>query len=144
MRTMRYSSPRTILGFLSFIVTILASTSIIVVAILAGTASLRYLIPIVLIVFVVFVISTVLWVITVGRNDPAKLQLREITGREYILIQQATLGDSKAGEHLTNIVVPIADQVAPLELPQPERAKAISEDEDGQSKQKAKDEGQEQ
>jgi hypothetical protein len=144
MQTTRYSSPRTILGFLGFIVTILATTTVIVVAILARTASLRYLIPIVLIVFLVLVISIVLWVITIGRNNPAKLQLREITGQEYILIQQATLGDSKAGEHVANVILPIADETVSPELPQTQGAKAIPEVKDNQSGQRGEDEGEEQ
>jgi hypothetical protein len=99
------TSPKTVLGFLAIMTSILASAAVLVAWLCSGSSSLHYLIPIILIIFIVIFIAIVVVVLVISWKDPSKLMLGQITGREYVAIQRLTLGDSNAGEHIDSLVV---------------------------------------
>lgn len=103
------TSPKTVLGFLAIMVSILATASIFSVWLLSSKPNLYYLIPIVLIVFVILFILVISAVLLIGWKDPSKLMLGQITGRDYALIQRLTLGDSNAGERVQDVIVEIGE-----------------------------------
>jgi hypothetical protein len=99
------TSPKTVLGFLALMTSIFAALTISITWLLAGTSSLHYLIPIIVGIFVLFFFLVVLAVVMIAWKDPSKLMLGQITGRDYVLIQQLTMGDNVSGDRTDNIVV---------------------------------------
>jgi hypothetical protein len=103
------TSPKTVLGFLAIMVSILASATVFSVLFLSEKSKLYYLIPIVLMVFIVVFVLITGAVLLIGWKDPSKLMLGQITGRDYALIQRLTLGDSNAGERVDNVIVEVGE-----------------------------------
>lgn len=100
-----YSSPKTILGFFALVVGIVAAAVVGGVAVLATDAALHHLIVPVLIFFGVLVVAVLIAVLSIALRDPTKLQLGEVSAREFIEYQRLTLGDSMAGESVENVPV---------------------------------------
>jgi hypothetical protein len=98
VRAGEYASPKTILGFLASIAAICAAVVVGLAFALAGTSSLHYLIVgfagflLVLICVVVGIVVTFAW------KDPSKLQLGQVSAKDYIAIQ--TMGDDTYGEFI--------------------------------------------
>ncbi len=101
------SSPKTVLGFFAIMIGIAGTTAVAAIAFIAGVDKLRYLVPVILIVFLVVFLSVMIVVMVLSWKDPSKLMLGQITGRDYVLIQQQkmTLGDSTSGEHVDEVSV---------------------------------------
>jgi len=102
IRSSQSSQPRTILGFLFGIATVIGSMAAIVSIALVGS-DLEWLIVVILGVAVVVITGIAIAVLRQTRRDPAGLMLGQITGSEYARIRQLTLGDSKTGERLTTV-----------------------------------------
>jgi hypothetical protein len=105
IRTGEYRSPRTVLGFFAGMVGIAATVLIFVIWLLEKSANLRYLIPIVLTVFLAIFLFVLVGVMLIALKDPSKLMLGQISGRDYAEIQRVTLGDSRSGEHVENVMI---------------------------------------
>ena len=93
-----YSAPKTVLGFFNIVLAILTTGCVGVAAVLASQPKLYYLIPYSLGLAFVFFVILVVGVFIVMLKDPTKLQLGEVSARDFINYQ-LTLGDSAAGEH---------------------------------------------
>jgi hypothetical protein len=105
VRTGEYSSPKTVLGFYAGVLVILEAGVVAATGVLATQDSLHYLIPWILAFGAATLIVLIGIVVAMNVRDPTKLQLGQITGREYIEAQ-VTLGDSTAGEYLETFLVP--------------------------------------
>jgi hypothetical protein len=100
------SAPRTILGFLLAMYTVLLTGSAGVVIALVSTGS-SGLIPWVLAFAATITIALSVAVLTITWKDPTRLMLGQITGREYAAIRrELTFGDDVSGEHRTQLTEP--------------------------------------
>ncbi len=93
------SQPRTILGFLLGMFTVVVSGAVAVTIALGGTKS-SWLIPIVLSFVAVVTVGLLIGVMKQAARDPASLMLGQITGDEYQSIRRLTMGSSSTGEYL--------------------------------------------
>jgi hypothetical protein len=108
IRSGERSAPKTVLGFLVIMTSILGSASTFAFWFFSGETALHYMVPIVFVVFIILFVTIVGAVLLICWKDPSKLMLGQITGREFALIQQLTLGDSNAGERIADVIVEIA------------------------------------
>jgi len=99
MRTGQFSAPQTVLGFYAGVLIILEAGLIGVLIILAAY-SLDSLIPWTLGFAGLVLIALLGVVVTMNVIDPAKLQLGEVKGKDFLEHQQVTRGDSIAGEYV--------------------------------------------
>src|SRR5688572_24618872 len=87
--------PRTILSFCAAIIGLVLAAAVAIVLALAANDASTYLIPVVLIVAAVIVVAIILGVLLMAVKDPSKLMLGQVTGDEFIRVQQQVmLGDS--------------------------------------------------
>ena len=101
-----YRSPKTILGFFAVVLSVLASATVVVVAILAGEPKLHRLIVPVLAFVGTVVVSSLASVLLTAWKDPTILMLGQVTGEIYIANRKLSLGDSGAGEFACAFAVP--------------------------------------
>jgi hypothetical protein len=92
-------NPKTVLAFYAGVLAIDIVGATTAIAVLAWSGKSIWLIPWILAVAVVIFIALVIAVFVLNIMAPAKLMLTQVTGREYMQIQQSTLGDSLTGEH---------------------------------------------
>jgi hypothetical protein len=104
-QTDEYSAPKTVLGFYAGVLAILEAGVIGATAVLATQESLRYLIPWVLAFGGVILVVLIAIVVAINVRDPTKLQLGQMSGREFIEYHRMTLGDSLGGERAEDIPV---------------------------------------
>jgi len=95
-----YSSPRTVLGFYAGVLIILEVGVVAVVAFLASQNDLHHLIPWAMAFGAVAFLGIVVVVVSINFRDPTKLQLGQMTGREFVDYQRVTRGDSIGGEYV--------------------------------------------
>jgi hypothetical protein len=116
-----YSSPRTVLGFYAGVLAILEAGVVGASAVLASQDSLHYLVPWVLAFGGVVLVGLIGVVIAINVRDPTKLQLGQISGREFIDYHRMTLGDSAGGEYIEEVPLlrpnPRVAQTPAVELP---------------------------
>jgi hypothetical protein len=98
-----YSSPKTVLGFCAIVLGIVATACVAATSVLAWhEATDQYaLLPLgFFALFTVAMFAAVWWVLL---KDPTKLQLGQMTGREFIDYQKLTLGDSTTGDQIVTL-----------------------------------------
>jgi hypothetical protein len=99
-RVSEVSTPKTALAFYAGLLVIVVAAVAVAAGICATSSSLHYLVPWVLLfgaVSLVVIVGVVIWL---NVKDPSKLQLGEVTSRDYVQIQQAKAirGNSIGGE----------------------------------------------
>jgi hypothetical protein len=104
-KTGEYSAPKTVLGFYAIVLGILAAAGAAAIKFLAGEPDLHHLVAPILVFVGAVIVLILLGVFAVTLKDPTKLQLGQITGREYIEAQRLTLGDSNSGEFIETLPV---------------------------------------
>lgn len=112
----KYRAPKTILGFLGSLIAIAGAIAIGLAFALAGTSSLHYVIVIFVAFVMVLICAAVGTVIVFASKDPSKLMLGELSGSDYVVIQQQTRGDNTSGEYFE------LPGLAPLEEPSDEQS----------------------
>ncbi len=128
IRSAESTTPKTILGYCALVLGIAAFACVAAAGVLAQEPALHRYIPWVLGFFALAFFGTVGCVIAITLKDPTKLQLGQVTGRDYIENRRLTLGDSTRGERrdspaiLDGSVVEgeTADTDAAIGLPSPE------------------------
>lgn len=98
-----YAAPKTVLGFYGAVLAILEAGVIGTLAVLATNKSLHYLIPWVCGFGALILMALIVVVVAMNIRDPSKLQLGQVTAREYIEVQRMTLGDSIAGAYTEEV-----------------------------------------
>lgn len=101
-----YRSPKTILGFFAIVLSVLASATVLVVAIFARDPKLHPLIMPVILFLAAVIVSSLASVLLTAWKDPTILLLGQVTGEIYIANRKLTLGDSGAGEFAQPIAPP--------------------------------------
>ena len=97
----RTQQPRTILSFFAIILGLVIAGAVGVIVALSSSGRSTYLIPIILIGLLLLFVGVVGMVIWLAIHDPSKLMLGQVTGTEYVAIQQhVVLGDSLRGERV--------------------------------------------
>jgi|GEM_PF-3540322 len=109
-----YTSPKTVLGFYAGLLAILEVGVVAVLAVLASQDDLHYLVPWVAGFGGSVFIAIIGIVVAMNIVDPTKLQLGQVTGREFIDYQRR--GDSIGGEYIEK---PADKSQAPIQLPAP-------------------------
>jgi hypothetical protein len=99
-RVREVTNPKTALAFYAALLVILVAAVVVAAGICASSSGLHYLVPWILaigLVLFVLIVGVVIWL---NINDPSKLQLGEVTSRDYVQIQQAKAirGNSIGGE----------------------------------------------
>jgi hypothetical protein len=95
-----HSAPKTVLGFYAGLLALLEAGVIASLVVLASQDDLHYLIPWVAGFGGVVFVGIVGVVVAINVVDPTKLQLGQVTGREFIDYQQITRGDSIGGDYI--------------------------------------------
>jgi hypothetical protein len=121
-----YTSPRTVLGFYAGVLGLLEVGVVAVSIVLASQSSLHYLFPYVLGFGALVFITLVAIVVLINVRDPTKLQLGQVSGREFIEYQ-ATVGDSASGQRAETLTLPLGgtDPQTPKTMDDPGRPPAI-------------------
>ena len=93
-------NPKTVLGFYATILgLVLAACSALVAALTISKVSV-WLVPWILGFTGLLTVLLITAVLVINVKAPAKLMLGQVSGEEYALITQVTLGDSLNGQHL--------------------------------------------
>ena len=108
--------PRTILGFFAIVLGLVFAAVIALIAILAGNETSTYLIPWLAFFAGVLVLGVVVVVLVIALKDPSKLMLGQVTGSEFVQIQQTLLGDSNRGERMAVLQLPTITAIGPAEI----------------------------
>jgi hypothetical protein len=124
------TTPKTALAFYAGLLLIDGVVGISATVVCASVSSLNYLVPWVLGVTALVFVGILCVVIWLNINDPEKLQLGEVTSRDYVQIQQAKAirGDSLGGQYVE--AAPVGEQQgsgtpgAPPEVPAPNESAA--------------------
>lgn len=98
-----FSTPKTVLGFYAGVMAIVELGVVGVITVLATNDSLRYLVPWTLLFAALVLVALIGIVVAMNIRDPSKLQLGQMTGREFIDYQRLTLGDSVSGEYTEEV-----------------------------------------
>lgn len=106
LTTARFRSPKTILGFFAASLGILATATVVLVAILAKTAELHSLLVPVLCVSGGVFLLLVGGVFVTMLVDPTLLMLGEVSGDVFVRLRQMKLGDSTRGEYTVKVPEP--------------------------------------
>lgn len=98
IQTRRTETPRTALAFFGSVIFGCPSAGVGATLALRSTPSLHFIIPIVWIVVAVIDVATIGFVMVAMWVDPKKLQLTPVGAREYLALEQLTLGQSINGQ----------------------------------------------
>ncbi|GAA2082162.1 hypothetical protein GCM10009840_17810 [Pseudolysinimonas kribbensis] len=113
----RTENPKTVLAFYATVLGILLAAGVAAASVMLATGEGVVYVPWILgfcgVVFLL-IVGGVFWV---GKTDPSKLMLGQVTGEEYAEIQRVQLGDSSTGE-----------RIAPLLVADPITIEVLSED----------------
>lgn len=102
VRSRQSSQPRTILGFLFGMSTLIMSAAVVISVAFIESDSSAIAVSIIGVAALV-VVTIIVAVIRQARSDPAGLMLGQITGSEYEAIRRLTLGDSAEGERVETV-----------------------------------------
>ncbi len=92
------TAPRSILTFLIGVLTISSAAALGFVIAIGSGESLRWMIPVIVGLLAVLIGGIVIGVFRAAGRDPSGLVLRDVSGPDYVAIQQVLLGDSERGE----------------------------------------------
>lgn len=123
-----YAAPKTILGFLASIAAIAGALAVGLAFALAGTSSLHYVI-VGFVLFVLLLLCAVVGIVVYfTATDPSRLQLGQVSAKDYIAIQ--AMGDDTYGEYmeLPSAAPPTRASDQSSEAPQLDRPKEEQEE----------------
>jgi len=120
----RTENPRTVLAFFGTVLGLVLTADVAATAVLAHASVYLWLIPWLLGFAALVFVLLVSGIFVVTLIDPSKLMLGHVTGTEYAEIQRVTLGDTRLGEHVVEMVpappIPaLPAAVSDLSEPQP-------------------------
>ena len=105
VRASQQVRPNNVLSFYVIVLLVIEGACGLALGFLGGRSSLHYLVPYVLGFAAISFLGILITVIVLTVKFPEKLMLGEVSGTEYVEIQQATLGDSRTGEFMASLPI---------------------------------------
>lgn len=108
-------NPKTVLGFYATILGLLFAGTVSCVAVLASSGTDTFLIPWLVVFCAIVLVLLLSGVFIITLIDPSKLMLTQVSGADYLAIQQRTVvGDSLSGERFMTLA-PSEERLTPMD-----------------------------
>jgi hypothetical protein len=118
VRASQQVRPNNVLSFYVIVLLVIEGACALALGFLGGREPLHYLVPYVLGFAAISFLGILVTVIVLTVKFPEKLMLGEVSGTEYVEIQQATLGDSRSGEFMATLpITKVAGFSETIEVP---------------------------